>query len=1149
MKFRSLDLSGFGAVEGRTLDLGREERGLHVVLGSNEAGKSTCLRAIRGLLFGIADGRDLAGRASKDLRIVGAVETDEGDTIHVLRRKGRKNTLLFLDDEGESQEPVDPQLWSRVIGGLDQGVYDSFFGLDDESLRAGAEQLLSEGGGVGATLFGASVGTRRLQELGDQLRDESDELFKPRGSTQRVSKLTQRIKDLEDQKKEATLTVADLEARQEAFTSADRRVEELTARQGELIREKGRLESVVELRRLTSKSEVLRSRRRDLPELPEDFRFRAGRTQEDLERSKKARDQALESLASIDVDLEKLVAGVRDRALVEHRDRIRVMASRLPALREGLAGLGVPDFAGFLVVERGVDFSVIDGFDSLAAERVVELASSFESLEQERRSAEVSLEQFSKERERLHADRPAAVTGESIDALQAELDEARRSIDLDGEIERLEESVRVELASLQDESARELGTELEIEALARLRWPEASSVRASCARWAEARSELDRHRGLLQTAEERCRDLGRRVEREQTRSALPDPIALDRTRERRDATWRQVRGRFLSESDFVDLEPSTSDAELASRFEGHASESDQLSDQLRNEAEAIQARRDAEERLREAEDAHEDAKRSEAACVQRVEQSETELGLLVADCPGEPPSFDGFEDVIDRRRELSERAVRLRSAQAECESKIGRRASALDSLSRAWSVFDPAPKPSGSKLSRLCAQVESVVSEARQSVQAYIEWQTLEKKNGEQLEDATSRLERARAALESWREDFDQAAAEVGFEAGAKAQDTLEEVKRRRELKRQSRDRDLCLGFQKDALELLGELGFEAEADRPEAWLEQAVEELVHAEELDASRRELSSERDRRRDALERAEADFTTASAAREACLRPLAGTEFVEESGRLPEESELAAFLEVLVVQEQLRQDLRSLEDQIAEVESRGSLESEVAAAEAETRLAILPGQIEAGLKELQVASSERGEAQRRLDELARERGASDIELELEQVRAELDEVAHRVRVLETAQALLRHRIDDYRREHQGPILERASAAFERLTGGAFRGLEVDWDDQSRFVAVLAGERSAERRFVEELSSGTRDQLYLALKVATIESLIESSQAPRMPCVFDDVLVHFDDKRASHALEVLAELGKHTQVLLFTHHEHVFRRAEGVAVGRHEL
>jgi uncharacterized protein YhaN len=73
--------------------------------------------------------------------------------------------------------------------------------------------------------------------------------------------------------------------------------------------------------------------------------------------------------------------------------------------------------------------------------------------------------------------------------------------------------------------------------------------------------------------------------------------------------------------------------------------------------------------------------------------------------------------------------------------------------------------------------------------------------------------------------------------------------------------------------------------------------------------------------------------------------------------------------------------------------------------------------------------------------------------------------------------------------------------------------------------------------MSSGTRDQLFLALRLATLEGYLDRSEP--MPFVVDDILVNFDDERARAALELLAKLSERTQVLLFTHHGRVREQA----------
>jgi len=74
--------------------------------------------------------------------------------------------------------------------------------------------------------------------------------------------------------------------------------------------------------------------------------------------------------------------------------------------------------------------------------------------------------------------------------------------------------------------------------------------------------------------------------------------------------------------------------------------------------------------------------------------------------------------------------------------------------------------------------------------------------------------------------------------------------------------------------------------------------------------------------------------------------------------------------------------------------------------------------------------------------------------------------------------------------------------------------------------------------MSQGTRDQLFLSLRLAAIEQHIEG-RGP-FPVIVDDLLVQFDDDRAVATLEVLSELSATTQVLFFTHHKHLVELAE---------
>jgi uncharacterized protein YhaN len=136
-----------------------------------------------------------------------------------------------------------------------------------------------------------------------------------------------------------------------------------------------------------------------------------------------------------------------------------------------------------------------------------------------------------------------------------------------------------------------------------------------------------------------------------------------------------------------------------------------------------------------------------------------------------------------------------------------------------------------------------------------------------------------------------------------------------------------------------------------------------------------------------------------------------------------------------------------------------------------------------------------------------------------------------------LLRAGIDRFRREQQGPLLGRAGTLFAQLTEGRYDRLGVD-DTEDGKPRIVAFRPDGVECPAERLSEGTLDQLYLALRLAAIESY--ASRTEPLPFIADDLLANFDDRRARAAIRVLAEFGRVTQTILFTHHAHIAGMAE---------
>ncbi|MGC2476805.1 MAG: hypothetical protein WA485_20895 [Candidatus Sulfotelmatobacter sp.] len=155
-----------------------------------------------------------------------------------------------------------------------------------------------------------------------------------------------------------------------------------------------------------------------------------------------------------------------------------------------------------------------------------------------------------------------------------------------------------------------------------------------------------------------------------------------------------------------------------------------------------------------------------------------------------------------------------------------------------------------------------------------------------------------------------------------------------------------------------------------------------------------------------------------------------------------------------------------------------------------------------------------------------------ERERAIAEMHEIVERYVEMALAKDLISAAIDRIRSEQQDPLICRAGELFSMATDGAFVGIETDIDQKGNPVVV--GKRPGGSTVsVENMSDGTRDQLFLAFRMASIEEYCQIAEP--LPFIADDLLVHFDDDRSVATLRLLAELSKTTQVLLFTHHRSV--------------
>jgi len=149
-----------------------------------------------------------------------------------------------------------------------------------------------------------------------------------------------------------------------------------------------------------------------------------------------------------------------------------------------------------------------------------------------------------------------------------------------------------------------------------------------------------------------------------------------------------------------------------------------------------------------------------------------------------------------------------------------------------------------------------------------------------------------------------------------------------------------------------------------------------------------------------------------------------------------------------------------------------------------------------------------------------------ELESLRVQAAQEADRYVVAMLSVHLVDRARERYERERQPEVVKTAGRVFSAMTGGRYVGVRVPLDNSG--ITVLTAEGGV--RSTAELSRGTAEQLYLALRVGLIGSLGATGTA--LPVLMDDVVVNFDPERRAGAMAAVAELAKLRQVLFFTCH-----------------
>ncbi len=1138
MRLTGLELAPFGHFAYSTLEFVAPVAGpgVHVIRGRNGAGKSTTMRALDGALFGFPRRTaDAHTHLAQTLKVGLVIEMPDGRLLRVERRK-RDGQSLFAPDG----TPVDEAVLREALGGLPREEFRSMFLLDCDELEAGSEELLAGHGLLGQALFGAALGFARVHTTLAEIENEAQALW-VKGGTRELNRQIKALNTARQEKRHQRFDPDELACLQRELEDTVKHVHEVKHTQTEIterlqrtIRHEACMAPLAQRKQLLEELEALPP----LPELPNSFADDVAAAQTDLANAETLIADTTDELDRVTAELDANPepgpiadsdtavnalyqrAGASAKAASDLPRREADLTMRSAELNRLLALAGLPQ-----------DTDSVDPLRISAADRarLEELIGDRGALDQADESAKQAVARLTRQVDDLHRAKPAVPI--FSEASREGLNEAVEAARAEGDLNTRAASARTAAADHSGEAERACEAlpiwGSGVGRLERLAVPNAASVQ----RFEHELAVLWRETDRIEHRRTELAERAARVESEGHALAVgpraPSRAEVTDAREHRDrAVLAFVRN---------------PDAENAADVSSSVSAADQLADaradHAENAAEHDRIERDLaslegdQTRLESDENDHQLAV---GEYQQRWAAAWPELGA-------DPLPPAEMREWLTARTDILETARKARDQNAAAEEAER----AIEEHRQALTVYLGYAADPGSPLKRMLQQAAALLSEdaAARSVVAQHERDV--KRLAGELRAAQDTAAQAEAALVKWAADWKPIVGTLGLGADAspaqaRAQlntitDLLASFDGVAELRRRIQSlREDEASFAADAHALASELSPDLIELTPPQIAEKLHARAAAARSIRATREQLEPQQ--RKLARQATAADTKrTAATDRLTALAARAGVDVDE----LDELDELCVTVERHGT---LTLELRSVEKELvaAGAASVSDLVAELNHATPES-LAAARAEDETEREALGTTRSALDQRAGALREKLAAGGASTAALAAEQeaqARAALRDGYDRYTELTLAAALLRAAIEEHRKQNEGPLLKRAGELFARLSGGSMIGLTIlTTEKEPHIMGVLPDHRQVP---VEGMSTGQRHQLFLALRLASLERHFEHNEP--MPLILDDLLVQFDDTSARAALEIVAELSRTVQVLFFTHHDHLVEMARDV-------
>ena len=1155
MRIQRLDLLRYGRFTDKHLALPVSDSDIHIVFGPNEAGKSTALSAIEDLMFGIASNSPYNFLHDYGSMRIGAVLENGGKTLEVRRRKGNKDTLLTVDEV-----PVTggASALAPFLAGADQAFFTRMFSLDHERLRTGGREILEAQDEVGQMLFSAGAGLSGLRDRLKALTEEADGLWASRRAGHRkYYQVLERLDGADKALREHTVTATKWQEVKRAYDDAQQAYASLEKQNEDISREQRKLSRIRrvyrDIRKITALDGEIKALGEVIP-LPEDARSTLNAAERELLGATTRVETLNEQLETEQEQREALECNeellIREDDIQEfHRRRIEVQKEKTD-LPHRLAELASAE-ANLQRLAEELEWNA-DEIETMV-KRIpprakVTVLRTLLSTRGERASGVTNAKNAVDELEGQIADVQQELdgTGAPVDVskLAAVLKATRESGDIASWIQTAETETREAKAAIERRLKSLKPLIDEEQALASTPVPTRDTIQNHRDDRRDADQRMQACRERIRTAEQELARHRKAHERLVHDEDAVAPKDVADTRELRDSGWSLIRRRFVEGVSVPDDEIRVftgTEADLTNTYETAVTAADTLADRRFDNAQAAAQIAVTARQIAEQQELLEELREEEGVLAEEslaLESAWKEMWGEASFAPLGPDlmlewhtSRNEILEAIEHREAADRQLEALREEESKTKARILAELTAV--TAKPGAHIDQPLRIVMEAATAVQSQHENDASNRRQSEER------LRKMKADAVRKATA-LETAEAAWADWQIEWAAALKLLGLPVGTQpdaAASQLDAIDQMREIavkihqlrheRIQKIERDIEV-FAHDVVALVPVVATDLAKLSPE----DAVLELERRLEIAKRIREQQKDKDEAISALQKKIDECEASGREARQTIQHLQETAAAKDIDQLNVAIHNSDKLRELGSERSRVMDALAKEgDGLALAE----LNKECEAVDID-QVSAREQTLERDLKELRgrltEAAEHRTQTRSAFDAIGGDDRAAEAAAARQAALAELREVAEQYVRVRSAATMLQWTIERYRREKQAPLLKRAGQVFATLTGGSFSGLRVEFDEQDR--AQLESLRPNGKSIrVGGLSTGTADQLYLALRVASVEDYL--ARADALPFVADDLFINFDDARAAAGFEVLGQLAHKTQILFFTHHRHL--------------